>query len=252
MRGFILFAFILFSGFQAFTQVVLGGDQATKKTRKESVSDEKDSLTKRVPDGFSSVYLIANWSKTSRVLKENVGFYGDSLGTRADETSLNLWSYGIGIQNSINANWMWDGGLAFSRNGESYRFSEQDSTFSYKTYYSYISMPIRINYTIGKGIKFYLGTGLMPQIFMKFKQEQKWVYGDDNSGSETIETNSGYSSFVLSGLFNAGVMLNFGNGWSLLVSPEVRIQMTSSYMPQDSYIHKARAYGISFGLTRNL
>ena len=252
MKGFILFVIVLFSTFKAFSQVLIGGEEETKKTKKEKVSVENDSLKKRIPDGFTSIYLIANWSKTSRVLKENTGYYGDSLGARADETSLNLWSYGIGIQNSINSNWMWDGGIAFTRNGESYRFSEQDSTFAYKTFYSYISMPIRINYTIGKNIKFYVGSGLMPQIFMNYKQEQKWAYGDNNSGSETIETNSGYNSFVLSGLFNVGVMLNFGNGWSLLVSPEARIQLTSSYMPQDSYIHKARAYGISFGLTRNL
>lgn len=252
MKGFILLTIVLFSTFQAFSQVMIGGEEEAKKAKKEKAPADKDTLKVRTPDGSTSVYLIANWSHTDRVLKSNKGYYGDSLGKRADETSLNLWSYGIGIQNAINPHLMWDGGIAFTRNGETYHFSEGDSSFSYQTYYSYISMPVRVNYTIGKDIKFYVGSGLMPQIFMNYKQDRKWTNGQDNSGSETIETKSGYNSFVISGLFNVGVMLNFGNGWSLLVSPEARIQLTSSYMAQDSYIHKARAYGISFGLTRNL
>jgi hypothetical protein len=231
---------------------MIGGEEEGKKSKPEKEVTEKDTIKKRVPDGFSSIYFVANYSYTNRLLKENKGIYGDTLGKRADETSLNLWSYGIGIQNTINKYLMWDGGIALTRNGESYKFTEGDSTFAYQTYYTYISMPLRINYTVGKAVKFYVGTGLMPQIFWNYKQDQKWSNGQNDSGKETIKTKSGYNSYVLSGLFNVGVMLNFGNGWSLLVSPEARLQLTSSYMSQDSYIHKARAYGITFGLTRNL
>jgi hypothetical protein len=112
-------------------------------------------------------------------------------------------------------------------------------------------MPVRLNYTIGKEIKFYAGAGLMPQMFTGYRQETQWTTSDSAKDSDTYKTKSGYNSFVISALFNIGVTLDFQNGWSLLVSPEARIQLNSSYMSQDSYIHKARAYGVTFGLTRN-
>jgi hypothetical protein len=252
MKGFSLAVCVLFSTIQAFSQVMIGGEEDAKPAKKEKILAEKDTVKSLVADGSSAVYFVANWSHTDRVLTVNDGFFGDSLGKRADETSLNLWSYGIGIQNRINKNLMWDGGISLTRNGESYRDAGADSTFAYQTYYSYIGMPLRINYTIGKDVMFYVGTGVMPQIFWLFKQEQKWSNGQGDSGNESIKTKSGYNSFVFSGLFNLGVKLNFSNGWSLLVSPEARIQLNSSYTSQDSYVHKARAYGITFGLTRNL
>ena len=113
-------------------------------------------------------------------------------------------------------------------------------------------MPVRINYTIGKDIKLYAGVGLIPQMFTGYRQEQQWTTSTNAKVEETIKTKNGYNSFVLSSVFNLGLIINFQNNWSLMISPEVRIQLTSSYQKLDGFVHKGRAYGVTFGLTRNL
>jgi hypothetical protein len=105
---------------------------------------------------------------------------------------------------------------------------------------------------MGKEIQWHFGAGILPQMFIQYSQKQQWTTTLNSSDSKVIKTNSGYSPFVLSAIFNAGVQFNFSNGWGVLVSPELRIQLNSTYLKQAAYIHKARCYGISFGLIKNL
>lgn len=248
MRGIILFWLLLFSICSGQAQVVIGGESTEVKNTPES---PKDTVTKKM-DGSTSVYFISNWSRTDRVLESNGDIYGDPLGKRADETSLDTWSFGIGLRNKINDHFYWDGGISYSRNGESYMFKETDTSYSYQTTYSYIGMPLRINYTVGKEIQWYVGAGLIPQMFTKYKRETQWTTSGNATFEETFKTKSGYNPFVISAVFNTGILLNMNNGWSLVLSPEIKIQLNSSYPELDGYVHKARAYGITFGLIRNL
>ena len=202
--------------------------------------------------GQTAVYAISNWSKTFRNLESNTGYFGDTLGTRADETLIQNWSFGLGLRNRINRFLVWDGGMYFSRNGEQYAFTGTDTSFAYQTTYSYIGMPLRINLSMGKDIQWHIGAGLLPQMFVQYNQKQQWTTTLNSSDSQEIKTNSGYNPFVISAIFNAGVQFNFASGWGVIVSPELRIQLNSSYQKQAAYIHKARAYGVSFGLIKNI
>jgi hypothetical protein len=213
---------------------------------------EKKEKVKSSTGGQTSIYAISNWSKTNRTLASNSGYFGDTLGTRADETLIQNWSFGLGLRNRINRFLVWDGGMYFCRNGEQYAFTGTDTTFAYQTTYSYIGMPLRLNFSMGKEIQWHVGAGLLPQMFVQYSQKQQWTTTLNSSDSQVIKTNSGYSPFVLSAIFNAGVQLNFSNGWGVLVSPEIRIQLNSTYLKQATYIHKARCYGVSFGLIKNL
>lgn len=241
----LLLLLILFFAQQAFSQIVI---EETKKPKKEK---KVDTLKVDIPS-TSRIYFVANISRNYRLLKENKEPYGDTLGLRALETHLNSWSFGVGIQNDINEFLSWDGGISYLRNGEQYNFESDDSTYSYQTQYSYIAMPVRINYFIGKEIKFTIGAGLVPQMFSGYKQEIQWTTSKEVKESETVETKMGFNSFILSSIISAGVQLKMQKNWMLYVSPEVRIQLTSSYEKQADYIHKNRAYGLTFGLIRNL
>lgn len=237
-----------------FSQILIGEPQPdakseNKKKDKKSVSDTLKA--KKEPSG-TSIYFVTNWSATNRSLSENGDLFGEPLGERANEIGLNTWSFGLGFQNEFAKHFMWDGGISFLRNGESYSFVGTDTAYSYQTTYSYISMPVRLNYTVGNDFKFYAGAGLIPQMFMGYKQERQWTRADNSDETETIKSKNGYNSFVISAVMNIGMMVNFNNGWSLLVSPEARFQLNSSYMKQDAYIHKGRAYGVTFGLVRHL
>jgi hypothetical protein len=254
MKAFILLFALLFCRTVAFSQILIGEPQpdaksATKKKEKKSESDS--TKVKKEPTG-TSIYFVSNWSATNRSLTENGDLFGEPLGERANETGLNTWSFGLGFQNEFAKHFMWDGGISFLRNGESYSFVGTDTAYSYQTTYSYISMPLRLNYVIGKDFKFYAGGGLVPQMFLGYKQDRQWTRADNSEESETIKSKSGYNSFVISAVVNVGMMVNFNNGWSLLVSPEARFQLNSSYMNQDAYVHKGKAYGVTFGLVRHL
>jgi hypothetical protein len=254
MKAFILLFALLFCKSHAFSQILIGEPQPDlKSTEKEKGKRSNSNATKvkKEPSG-TSVYLVTNWSVTNRSLIENGDLFGDPLGERANEIGLNTWSFGIGLQNEISNHFMWDGGISFLRNGEAYAFEAADTTYSYQTTYSYISMPLRVNYVIGKKVKFYAGGGLIPQLFSSYKQERQWTRADSSEESESIKSKSGYNPFVISAVVNIGMMMNFSNGWSLLVSPEARFQLNSSYMNQDAYVHKGKAYGVTIGLVRHL
>lgn len=246
MRRIILVAIGLLLIFSTKAQVVIGGDEEIKNDKPAKEKKQREI------DGKTSVYVMSNWSATSRLLIENEGLYAEPLGTRADETGLNTWSFGIGLRNSIHKNVFWDGGISYYRNGESYLFNGADTMFAYQTYYNYIAMPLRINATIGEDFQWNAGAGIVPQMFSSYRQEQQWETTTDSKGDETIKTNSGYNTFAISAIFNIGLTMNFSNGWGVFVSPEARIQLNSTYREIDPYIHKGRMFGVSFGLTRKL
>lgn len=254
MKGFILLIAVLFYTNSSISQLLIGEPTSTtkKEEKKRTGTLKTDTIGLQNKESTTAAYLVSNWSKSYRLLEKNGDVYGDTLGIRSDEKNLTTWSFGIGMQSQINKHLMWDGGIALLRNGESYSFTGSDSTFASQTYYSYISMPVRINYTIGNEIKFYAGAGLIPQMFTGYRQEQQWTTSLDAKVEETIKTKNGYNSFVLSSVFNIGLIISFQNNWSLIVSPEARIQLNSSYEKLNGFIHKGRAFGITFGLTRNL
>ena len=256
MKELVLFSAFLFLFFNGQSQILIGGEtSATDKNLKAKKDKSKsDSLRLNIPEAGSAIYFCANHSKSFRYLESNGELYGESLGLRADETSLNTWSFGIGIQNKLTKHLMWDGGISFLNNGESYLFTGKDTSYAYQSYYKYISMPFRLNYTysIGNALKLYFGGGLLPQLFSSYRQDRQWTTSKNYKQEETIKTKTGYNTFAISALFNIGLMLNFQNNWSLLVSPEARIQFNSSYTKISEYVHKNRAYGLTFGLVRNL
>lgn len=243
--------FLLFLTFSVTGQIVIGEEEQKKETTKKEV-DSTRTRKVRTSDGITSIYFTTNWSSTNRSLSENGELYGEPLGERQFETSLNTWSFAVGLRNKIHKYIFWDGGLAFYKNGEQYKFTDVDTMFAYQTTYSYIAMPLRINFVYGNNIKISAGAGLVPQMFVGYRQEQQWETTTDSSDKLTIKTNSGYNPFVLSAIFNVGLTLDFQSNWSLLVSPEARIQLNTGYTPTSPYVHKARAYGISFGLIRAL
>ena len=250
-RTLFVIGFYLTSFF-SYSQIVIGEEVEEKKHNGNEV--EKTVREKKVveTDGINSIYFVTNWSSTSRSLVSNGELFGKELGTRADETTLNTWSFGLGLRNRFGRHYFWDGGIAYYRNGESYLFTDIDTMFAYQNYYNYIAMPLRLNAFIGDKYKLSAGAGLVPQMFSSFRQETQWETTTQSKGKDTEKTKSGYNSFALGAIVNIGLTMDFDNGWTLLVSPEFRWQLTSSYTKIAPYIHKGRAYGVTFGLIRNL
>lgn len=232
----------------SFSQVVIGGEtEEEKEPKKEKVIKEKEEK-----DGSTEVYVVANWSHTTRILGENEGLYSEPLGEREFETSLNTWSFGLGFRSRMHKYISLQAGVSYLRNGESYLFEDVDTMYSYTSSYAYIAMPVKVFFTYGEDIKLLAGGGLNPQLFSGYRQDTEVTTANNTTTKETVKLKNGFSTFVLSASLNLGVQVRFSDTWSLLVMPEYRIQLTDSFVVTDPYEHFSRALGFDVGLTMTL
>jgi hypothetical protein len=252
MKKFILITGLLFFVGELNAQVVIGSPE--NKSKKETPKKKKANELKlnSIAEMGTRIYLLSNWSNSTRTLTESTGLYGDPLGERANETAAQVWSFGLGIQNDLTKHFFWDAGISYVQNGENYSFQLGDSSFMYQTRYQYVAMPLRFNYHIQKNrFHVYAGIGLMPQMYVSSKRSVDWTKGNQsNTFDEVLGEKT--APVVLSGLLNLGLLVDLKKGFSLLISPEFRFQLNSSYDKFQSYIHKNQSIGISFGLTKKI
>lgn len=230
--------------------------QAQVELSKETSKEEKKKKEKKeyVSDGTTEVFLLLNGSFTTRKLVPNEGFFGDSLGERANETGLGTLSYGIGIRNEISEHFKWEGGISFLQNGEKYSFNSEvnDSSYAYDYTYRYIGMPIKLYYTYGNSIQLMAGVGVLPQMFIHQRQRVQYTTAENDSFEEELKTKIGFNSFVMSTVFNLGASFKLGESWSITVLPEYRLQLSSSLAKNAPYKHYGRALGLNLGITLHL
>ena len=240
MKTFI-YAAIFFTASMSFAQIEISEE-----------TQELENATKTLDTRNTEAYFHANWSSTSRKLIENISPFGDTLGSRVFEDKLNRWSYGIGFRSRLNDYLSWEGGISLLRNGESYLYEAADTMFTYNTTYMYIGMPVKVLFTYGRQVRLYAGLGVLPQMFVQYRQDQEWLTTLDYREKNTFTTNNGYNSFVFSVVFNVGVQMDITNNMAMYILPEFRYQLTSSYEKQSDFKHYGRALGLNLGLTYKL
>jgi PPE-repeat protein len=111
-------------------------------------------------------------------------------------------------------------------------------------------MPITLEYRYGKEIQIVGTVGIMPSMFLNSEKVIQTTDSNKVEKTETIKTKTGsqdFNSFVVSGFVGLGVNIRYSNNWSLFFRPEYRFQLNSSYTKFSPYIHKSRAFGVSFG-----
>ncbi len=235
----IFFVFLLLDFSQANSQIV-------------GAKDEPASKIKIIPQ--TSFYLEAGRLKTGRDLLVNSDFLAKPLGEREFETEANHWNFTLGISLPIQKFIYFDGGMTFLRNGEEYTWqsSENDSSFSYQTTYSYISMPLQLKIQGGNVLKYFLALGLQPQLLQSYRKNQQWTNEVNTKYSETIKISDDCNSFALSLISSAGIELAMSKYYGIKLSMQYRKQLSNTYLKTADYIHRARGFGFGFGLTRTL
>lgn len=250
MNKLLIFLFLITS-LTSFGQIQIGGETEDPKKEKEKTPKQEKVTSEK--SGDTEIFLGTNWSVTDRILIENKGLFGDSLGERAKEIGVNRWSFGLGFRTKLNNYLMCEGGVSYLQNGESYSFEGIDTSSTYTNSYQYIGMPIKLYYFYGqKKLRFQVGVGVVPQMALKFKQTSKTIDSDDNEISESVETKIGFSSFVVSIVGNIGIQYEFMPTWSIYVMPEYRRQLTSSYLNTNKYQHFGTALGVSVGFVKSI
>ncbi len=244
IKTILIFSCLIFS-FGLNSQIELSKETTEKEKKKKEQKEVKELSS-------TGAFLLTNWSSTSRKLTINEGLFADSLGSRAHEKSINLWSFGIGLRSQFHEYLAWEGGISYTQNGEQYRFEEADTMYSYQTRYSYIAMPIKLYFTYGDKFKLLAGAGIVPQMFVGYQQDVQWR---DNEGMEDASKSKlkiGYNSFVISAVFNIGAQYQITRRIGVFVTPEYKMQLTSSYLKTDSYKHFGRSLGGNLGVIVNL
>lgn len=229
-------------------QIEIGGEEI-KPVKKEKKETKKDESTL----GGSTFYVGPNFVFTNRLLKENDGYFGDSLGYRVNEIGVSTYNLEIGFRTELNDFLEFDGGVAYIRSGESYTFKadDSDSSYQYTNWYHSFGMPLKLHYYTGRKIKFFAGAGVMPHMTMKKVQDLKWTDAEGSGESETIrEKKEKLSPFLLSAVADLGVNYTFNSGWGVYAALNYRRQLTSSFAKTYSFKHYAYSYGLSIGLTK--
>jgi len=247
MKKLQLFYLIIFSftSFNTFTQII---------TETEDKEEKNKALKKKnfeVSDTNKTELLFSFFSSyNNRNLSTNDYPFGKELGERVNETSIWTTNYSIGFRQYINNHFNFEGRLAFISTGEQYEYKSatNDSTYNYVQKYSYIGMPLSINYYTGKKLKFLLGIGLTPQIFVNSNKHTTWTTSDNQNSDETLKTKQGFNYFNLGTTIQTGINYQFNEKWSFEILPTFRNQIFSSYLKTSNFKHWNYQLGIQYGL----
>lgn len=231
----------------SFGQIESGKVNKQEKSKEKEKKTKKDTAYLYTPS--TMLYFGGGVGQGFRSLKENDGYFSEPLGERANETPLTVGSFTIGMKAKLVNKLYLDFGASYSRYGEAYKFSAADSSYKYKSTYTYFAIPIKLQYVTGKKLKFIAGIGLQPQIFVSYKRENSWKTTENVEGKETIKDHDNFNFFTVAALANVGVEWQFGKRSSLYVLPEFRTQLNSTLDKQAPYVHKGLFYGVQIGLS---
>jgi hypothetical protein len=230
---------VLFLYWSAQAQII-----STKTTPSKQKNKNGDSST--------LFYVDFQRMNTTPQLTQNTSFLTVPLGERANESTLKVWSYQFGLCSPLTKNLSFDGGLAMIQTGEQYAWSSTttDSSYRYTTKYRYFGMPLQVKYQTGRDIVFFMGAGVMPQLFQSYHQDIAWTDSLGNAGKKSLNDESMCQSFVLTAIASTGVQLHFKSNYGLRFSLNYRYQLTNSYGPYQYFKHFSTGIGGGVALTR--
>lgn len=219
-----------------------------------STSTETNSTKNKSRDSSSIFYVDFQRFNSQPNLAQNTDFLSIPLGERANETALKVWSYQFGLCSPISKHLSFDGGLSIIQTGEQYSWESNstDSSYGYATKYRYFGMPLQVKYQTGKDLVFFLGAGVIPQLFQSYEQAINWTDSLGNAGKKTLNDESMCQSFVLSAVASTGLQLHFKSNYGLRFSLYYRYQLTNSYGPYQYFKHYSSGIGGGIALTRKL
>lgn len=236
MRNLIV-VFFMFASLWSYSQIEISKESSKKekKSRKEfAVSDSS----------YTEVLLGSGYGLTNRLLIVNEGLFGDSLGQKANEVGINTWFFSLAIRNRFHPNFAWTGGIRLLQNGESYRFEDVDTLYAYRNKYTYVSMPIRLEFIYGKRFGVNAGIGIEPQMLSGFKRTFQYKDSLGTEQEEESTSKDGLNSFVFGVNASIGVYYCVNKHISIHLTPEYRRQLTSSFDKYAPQKHFAYAWGV--------
>lgn len=215
------------------------------------VRTAKPAKEKR-PIDFSSVesqiFLGGFLGSSDRVLRENASVFGDPIGQRETEGPLLTGGFETGVRTKLSERFRLSFGVSYATYGEQNSVAISDSSFNYVNRYSYVGLPIAIQYIRGNRLRFVSGIGLQPNLFVRGRQENEAISPAGVSTEGSITYREEMNFFTLQGIAQLGLEYQFGARAACHLIPEYRFQFTNSFTNQAAYVHQVRWFGARFGL----
>lgn len=241
MRKLLLLPILLIA-FNSGAQIITDDTNTEKESK-----PPKEIKEPKEKNGFE-LYFGASPSYTFRTLSPNDNIFGQELGERVNEKPAWTTSFAAGVRNQVNKNIIFELGVGYSSNRETYDFTETDSVYRYINTYRHISFPIRIAYTYGEDISFYGGIGVMPKAFLSLKREVTTLDLNDNESTEDIIEKDNYNFFVIDAIATLGTRIKLNPNYGIFAMLEGRRQLTNNYGEQGPFIRKPYALGFNLGI----
>lgn len=151
------------------------------------------------------------------------------------------WTAGLDVSFHLSEHWSIGSGIQFSDRGYRYRYQPgwitvdpvaQDPAIpvelEYRYHYSYVSLPVMVRYTLGKGrVRFDPGFGVWADQLMERSARETRYYREGSSAQQRSELLMGYNAFAISLCIEFGVSINVSDTWDLRFGPRGRYQLTS-------------------------
>ena len=219
------------------------------------ISKDGVNLKEKQQKSAAYAFIAFNQTNSFRLLSENKEFITIPLGKSADETPLNVWSYGLGINAALARFLRFEGGISYLQTGEQYSFQEDmggDSTFAYQNKYRYFAMPCQVKFEYGKKLRFSFGVGIMPQLFNAYRQDQQWTTYLGGKNDNTIKSNTTCNTFGLSLIGSTGLHYVSQKTWGIFIQMTYREQLTNTFTRYGDYVHKSKGLGYTIGISKNI
>lgn len=248
-----LATFVLVLGTSSVAQISSG--KVEEKPRIEKTEKKKKAPFSEA-EAIKATHIYVGFAPGSnfRTLSENSFPFGQPLGLRVDEESLNTWSFSAGLRNYFHKFFQYDVSVANFKFGEQYQYDapDSDSAFNYKRTYNYISIPIMIYGTYGKRIQVKAGAGLVPQFFTNSKYLVDAKSKNGNAISSEVNQKNGFQSLNIGAQFSIGFQAQLNQNIGLYFLPAYLINFVSTLDKQGDYIHKINRINYHFGLVYSI
>ncbi|MGV3632139.1 MAG: hypothetical protein ACO1O6_13095 [Bacteroidota bacterium] len=242
----LLFSFAVLS---LNAQIESGKSGPRKKRTRTKTEKTKGPETNRIPvaDNYTLLSLSYSYGSSFRTLKENGDFYGEPLSERSRETRLPVSGFYLGANTEFAGRIHLDFGLGFQQYGEQYKNSGSDTLISYKTTYSQLVLPLKVQYQTGSKVKFFIGTGFQAQLLAAYlNKTTTTIEGNENTVKVTELKNK--TPFSIASTSSVGVQLPMNAKSMLLISGDYILQLSNTFNKQAPYIHRSNLFAVKVGI----
>ncbi len=168
---------------------------------------------------------------------------------------LSSFSAGLTYDFELKNNILLGSGLLYERKGsqseliiiddEGYSLGE----YSYKTRYSYLSLPLKTGYQIGQEWTGYFYLGLVPAYLLEAHNAAPTFYNNEVSeGDKKTDITDIVNVFELSGLLELGSAYRLNSKWAIFINSSYLMGFTPIYKDSDSPHPKNHRINISLGV----